>query len=607
MQETKTKKFQLIWRFLRPAAPLFAVTLLFSMLHTLFNSLTPQIIRVTVDSIIGEKPFQDLPVALVDFLKCLPFERVLPLASIAVLVVAALSALCSFLSRMGTAKCSERFVKGIRDALYAHIQRLPFSWHTAHQTGEIIQRCTSDVEVIRGFVTRQCLEAFRIAFMIAISFSLMFTMDREISLVAAAFLPFILVYSFFYYTKMAQRFLAADQAEGELTTDVQEALTSVRVIRAFGREKYEVEKFDKLNDRFSQLWVKLGDLMGIFWGSNGLLCCLQILTVMLLGVVKTVEGTITAGTYMAFLSYNASMIWPVRSLARILSDMSKAGISIERVGEILNAWEEEPPAEPQTPDWTGDIVFDHVTFGYNGEEPVLKDVSFTIPAGKTFAILGGTGSGKSTIAALLTRLYDLEEGEGTITVGGVDIRRIPQADLRRGVSLILQEPFLYSRTVEENIKAACPAVGREEVRWAARIASVDQALAEMALGYDTVVGERGVTLSGGQKQRVAIARSLLRRSPVLLLDDSLSAVDTETDERIRSALLREAAGTTLILISHRVTTLMAADHILVLEDGRVAEEGTHQELIRRQGPYRRVYDIQMSQDDRRFLEGGERV
>ncbi len=580
---------------------MFFATVVFSMLHTVFNALTPQIIRTAVDSVIGEEPFQDLPAVIVDFVSALSFEKAILLAAAAVLAVSALSALCSFLSRMGTAKCSERFVKGIRDALFSHIQRLPFSWHTAHQTGEIIQRCTSDVEVIRNFVTNQCLEAFRVIFLVTVSFSLMFPMSRKISLVAAAFLPVIFLTSLFYYSHMARRFLEADEAEGELTTDVQENLTGVRVVRAFGREQFEVEKFDRLNERFSMLWIKLGHLMSLFWASGDLLCGLQVMTVMVVGVSEAVAGHITAGTFLAFLTYNASMIWPVRGLGRVLSEMSKAGVSIDRVREILDAQEEELPADPKEPDWTGDIVFDHVTFGYGGEEPVLKDVSFTIPAGKTFAILGGTGSGKSTIAALLTRLYDLKEGEGTITVGGVDIRDIPQPALRRNIGLVLQEPFLYSKTIEENLKVTQPSADREELRRAARIASVDRALEEMALGYDTLVGERGVTLSGGQKQRVAIARSLLRRSPVLLLDDSLSAVDTETDEKIRSALLEEEAGTTLILISHRVTTLMAADHILVLEDGRVAEEGTHQQLITQNGPYRRVYDIQMSQDDRLVL------
>ena len=596
------RKFLTIWRFLRPVVPLFFVTLISSMLHTSFNALTPQIIRMAVDSIIGGKPFERVPEFLVKFLKKQTYFNALLYSALAVLGGSLLACLFSFLSRVGTARCSEGFVKSIRNTLFSHIQRLPFRWHTEHQTGEIIQRCTSDVEVIRTFVTNQCLEAFRVIFLVFVSFTLMFPMSVKISLVAMAFLPVVVSYSLFYYSKMAQRFLAADEAEGILTTTVQENLTGVRVVRAFGREAYEVERFDEKNEAFSLLWIKLGQLMSIFWASGDLLSGLQVMAVLIVGVIETVAGSITPGTLLAFLSYNAAMIWPVRGLGRVLSEMSKAGVSIDRIREILDAEEEQPPTDPQAPDWKGDIVFEHVTFRYNGEEPVLKDVSFTIPNGKTFAVLGSTGSGKSTIAALLTRLYDLGPGEGRITIGGIDIRNIPQQELREKIGLVLQETFLYSKTVEENIKVTAPTADREEVRQVARIASVDQALAEMALGYDTVVGERGVTLSGGQKQRVAIARTLLRRTPVLLLDDSLSAVDTETDARIRSALLKESAETTLILISHRVTTLMKADHILVLEKGRVVEEGTHEELIGHNGLYRRVYDIQMSQDDRLLLE-----
>lgn len=599
------RKSSVIWRFLKGVIPLFLLSLLCSMLNTLFTALTPQIIRAAVDSVIGAQPFDGLPEALAGRLSGLPFLEALLWSAGAVLAVSALASLFGFLSRTGTAMCSERFVKSIRDTLFGHIQRLPFSWHTAHQTGEIIQRCTSDVEVIRNFVTTQCLEAFRIFFLVAVSFALMFPMNARISLVALLFLPVVVACSLLFYSRMARRFLDADEAEGELTTGVQENLTGVRVVRAFGREAFELEKFDRQNERFSTLWIHLGRLMSVYWACGDLLCGFQILAVLLVGVEETVSGAITPGTLLAFLAYNASMIWPVRSLGRVLSEMSKAGVSVDRVGEILDAEEETSPAHPKLPDWGGSIVFDHVTFGYGGEEPVLRDVSFTIPAGKTFAILGGTGSGKSTVAALLARLYDLAPGQGRITVGGVDLRDIPREEVRRHIALVLQEPFLYSKTVEENIRAVRPAADREEVRRAARVACVDQALAEMALGYDTVVGERGVTLSGGQKQRVAIARTLLAGAPVLLLDDSLSAVDTETDANIRAALLRQAAGTTLILISHRVTTLMKADHILVLENGRVAEEGTHAQLIAGDGPYRRVCDIQMNQDDRALLEGGD--
>lgn len=598
-------KSSVIWRFLKRVIPLFLLSLLCSMLNTLFTAFTPQIIRAAVDSVIGTQPLNGLPKIFGQRLSGMPFQDALLWSGGAVLAVSALAALFGFLSRTGTAMCSERFVKSIRDTLFGHIQRLPFSWHSAHQTGEIIQRCTSDVEVIRNFVTTQCLEAFRIFFLVAVSFALMFPMNARISLLALLFLPVVVVYSLFFYRRMAKRFLAADEAEGDLTTGVQENLTGVRVVRAFGREAFEVEKFDRQNERFSALWIYLGRLMSVYWACGDLLCGFQILSVLLVGVEETVSGAITPGTLLAFLSYNASMIWPVRSLGRVLSEMSKAGVSVDRVGEILDAEEETVPDHPRTPDWGGDIVFDHVTFGYSVEEPVLRDVSFTIPAGKTFAILGGTGSGKSTVAALLTRLYDLAPGQGRITVGGVNLMDISREEARRHIALVLQEPFLYSRTVEENIRAVRPTADREEVRRAARVACVDQALAEMALGYDTLVGERGVTLSGGQKQRVAIARTLLAGAPVLLLDDSLSAVDTKTDANIRAALLRQAAGTTIILISHRVTTLMKADHILVLENGRVAEEGTHAQLIAWDGPYRRVYDIQMNQDDRALLEGGD--
>ena len=476
------RKLSVIWRFLRGVTPLFLASLLCSMLNTLFTALTPQIIRAAVDSVIGTEPFDGLPAVLAGRLAGLPFREALLWSAGAVLTVSALAALCGFLSRTGTAMCSERFVKSIRDTLFGYIQRLPFAWHTGHQTGEIIQRCTSDVEVIRNFVTTQCLEAFRVFFLVAVSFALMFPMNAKISLVALLFLPVVVAYSLFFYRRMAQRFLDADEAEGELTTGVQENLTGVRVVRAFGREAFEVEKFDRQNGRFSELWIRLGKLMSIYWACGDLLCGFQILAVLLVGVSETVSGSITPGTLLAFLSYNAAMIWPVRSLGRVLSEMSKAGVSIDRVGEILDAEEETAPAFPQTPDWGGDIAFEHVTFGYGGEEPVLRDVSFTIPAGRTFAILGGTGSGKSTVAALLTRLYDLAPGAGRITVGGVDLRDIPREEVRRHIALVLQEPFLYSRTVEENIRAVRPAAGREEVRRAARAAGVDEALAEMALG-----------------------------------------------------------------------------------------------------------------------------
>lgn len=601
-------KLSLIWRFLRKNIWLFVAAVACSMVGTMLNSVTPQIIRTTVDSVIGNAPFA-LPAQVVDALGLAGASLIkgLVLAGVGILVVTACAGLCDYGSRMGTAKCSEGFVKGLRDALYNHIQKLPFVWHTNHATGDIIQRCTSDVEVIRNFVTNQCLEVFRTMFLVTFYFIIMFSMNVKISLVALLFLPVIVGYSGFFYARIGKRFLAADEAEGALMTQVQENLTGVRVVRAFGREVHEKERFDEKNNGLASYWIHLGKLLSVYWACGDLITGLQILTVLVVGVLEAVSGNITAGEFLAFVSYNSAMVWPVRGLGRILSEMSKAGVSIDRVQYILNAEEESDPADALEPPMDKDVVFSHVTFRYGDDQPaVLDDVSFTIPAGSTFAILGGTGSGKSTLMHLLGRLYELPQGQGSITVGGVDVSRIRRGWLRGNIGMVLQEPFLYSRTIEENIRATCPHANRDEVRHAARVACVDEAMEEMALGYDTVVGERGVTLSGGQKQRVAIARMLMQHAPIKVFDDSLSAVDSETDAKIRNALAQHEQGSTVVLISHRITTLMHADHILVLDNGRVAEQGTHVELLEQDGIYKRIYDIQMSSEDRLLVtqEGG---
>ena len=602
-------KAKLVVRYLRPVAWLFALGLLMSLFSQVFNALIPQIVRVTVDSVLGtEKP--QLPAALAG---ALPIETLradpamaLVWAAGAVVLFAVLRGFAIFGQRLFLARGSEGFVKGIRDELFSHIQRLPFAWHTAHQTGEMIQRCTSDVEVVRTFVCTQLVEVIRTVILVAVYLYAMFSMNVKLSLVSLAFIPVVALSSGLFYGRIAARFKVADEAEGELTTMVQENLTGVRVVRAFGRESFELGKFNEKNDRFSELWIKLGRVLAVYWASGTLLTCLQVMVILILGVVEAVRGELTLGGFLAFVSYNSTLAWPVRSLGRVLADMSKAGVSMDRVAYILRAEEErELPGAAEAP-MDGDIVFSHVSFGYEGQE-VLRDVSFTVPAGSTFAILGGTGSGKSTLVHLLDRLYDLGEGQGEITIGGRDIRLIERGYLRRNIGLVLQEPFLFSRTIRENIAAPRPGAEEAEIRRAAAIACVDEAVSEFADGYDTLVGERGVTLSGGQKQRVAIARMLISGAPVMVFDDSLSAVDSETDAKIRAALRESLGRATVILISHRITTLMQAERILVLENGQVSDIGTHEELISRPGIYREIYDIQMSSDDRRLIEEGGRA
>ena len=605
--DQKSKAYAVVFRFVKENLWLFGLGLLCSMLNTAFNSLTPQIIRMTVDSIIGSEELPGWFTALgLQRLLQGDTARVLLLAAAAVLAAAILSGVFSFLARINTARASENAIKSLRDALYGHIQKLPFSWHTAHQTGEIIQRCTSDVEVIRNFVSAQMVEVFRIVFLIVMTMAIMFSMNVKISLVVAVFIPIIALYSFFFSSKISKRFMDADIAEGKLSSTVQENLTGVRVVRAFGRENYEIERFDERNNHFADLWIRLGHMMTTYWSTGDFIMALQVLTVICVGTVSAVNGEITLGEFLAFVSYNATLTWPVRSLGKILAEMSKTGVSLERVSYILLAEPEHDPPRALQPPMDRDISFEHVTFGYENQKPVLDDVTFTIPAGSTFAILGGTGSGKTTLMHLLNRLYDLEPGCGRITIGGVDISRISRGYLRKNVAIVLQEPFLFSRTIRENIGITAQERDRdamlEYVRAAARSACVDEAIEGFAQGYETVVGERGVTLSGGQKQRVAIARMLTQNAPVMIFDDSLSAVDAETDAKIRQQLKEKMGSATTILISHRITTLMQADRILVLDNGRVADLGTHEELIARPGIYRDIYEIQMNNADRELLQ-----
>lgn len=581
----KNRKIQLTLRFFKGAKRYFIVAVIASFITTVFNSLTPQIFRFTIDSVLEGDKYPYLA------------EHLWVIAGVLV-GVAMLSGAAMFFSRFFTARAGENFAENMRNALYAHVQRLPSAWHDKNQTGDIIQRCTSDVEVIRNFVVTQLLEVFRTVFLIGVSFAMMWSMNRKLSGIVLLFVPVIVVYSAVFYRLIARRFTDADEAEGELSTVVQENATGVRVVRAFGREQYEMERFRKKNDAFAKLWIRLGTLSGLYWGIGDLITGLQVITVIVVGALEAVNGYISVGEFIAFASYNTALVWPVRGLGRILSDMSKAGVSFERVDYIIKAEEEAYGQKEKEPLSDFDIAFSHVSFAYEEGQKVLSDVSFHIPQGKIFGILGGTGSGKSTITQLLARFYELKEGEGSISLGGQDIREIPLEILRRNVAMVLQEPFLYSRTIRENIAASNPDATFEEIRNAAKIACVDDAIMSFPDGYDTLVGERGVTLSGGQRQRVAIARMLLQKAPVLIFDDSLSAVDAETDSLIRKALSVHMKGSTVILISHRITTLMAADEIMVLKQGRAEEMGTHSELIAKNGIYRKIYDIQMSHDDR---------
>ena len=598
MKKDKKKKSSIL-RFY-PFTKGFRGNLLLAMFTVIIANiasfLTPQVIRVTVDSVVNDQPFS-LPGFVLSWIDSFGGREALRshiiICAAAALLFAVINGVANFVSRMNLAKGCEGAVESLRNTLFGHIQRLPYAWHNSHQTGDIIQRCTQDVELIRRFVNEQLMTVIHTLLAIAISLSLMFTMNVQLSMVVLCFIPLVLGYSMIFFVLVGKKFDQADRTEGELTALVQENLTGVRVVRAFGRERFEIERFNKKNQEFADLWSHLGRILGVDWGLGELFAGLQALVIMVIGVFFVERGSITEGEFLAFTAYNSMLAWPVAQLGRVLSELSKTSISSTRLFDILDAAEETDCEHPRTPPMDGDIVFDHVSFGYGSEPGVLKDVSFTIKAGTTFGILGATGSGKSTLMYLLDRLYELPEGQGRITVGGADIRDIKLSHLRHGIGMVLQEPFLFSKTFRESIADGARRSDLETVRKYARMAVIDDAIEGFAQGYETPIGERGVTISGGQKQRVAIARMLMQDTPIKVFDDSLSAVDMETDAKIRQSIKENVHGTT-ILIAHRITTLMNADQILVLEKGKVAQMGTHQELIAQDGIYKRIYDMQKS-------------
>ncbi len=581
-------------RFTKGVRRHFIFSVLAAIVYIFFNFLSPQIIKITIDSVIGTEPISapSFVINIIEGWGGRDFLRDnIALCAAGIAICALVFSVFNYISKNFNATFSETYVKNMRDTLYNHVQHLPFSWHVSNQTGDIIQRCTSDVDVVRNFVANQLIQVVRTTIIIIVSLALMLSMNVRLSLVAIVFIPIVISYSFFFFSAIARKFRLADEAEGELTVAVQENLTGVRVVRAFGREKYELEKFDRKNEHYANLWINLSGTMGAYWGSGDLVTGAQVLTVMIFGAILASKGQLTPGEFLTFVTYTSMLAWPVRALGRVLTDVSKMRVSIDRIREILNA--EPEPAQPDavTPDIRQDIVFDNVTFGYT-ETPVLKDISFTIPFGSVFGILGSTGSGKSTITYLLNRLYDLPQGSGNISIGGVDLRDIDREYLRRNVGVVLQEPFLFSKTIRENIAITRPRAAIEEVRGKAAVAAVDDNIMEFGKGYETVVGERGVTLSGGQKQRVAIARTLMMDAPIMVFDDSMSAVDLETDAQIRESLRSSTDKNTVILISHRINTLMQADYILVLEDGKIAQFGSPKALLEQDGVYRRIYEMQ---------------
>lgn len=588
-----------IYHYLKGRKFLFFLMFISGIFAVILSLLTPLIFRFFVDQLIGNQPLSNTMGLL---LANLPFtiddlRAHLWMTGLFMLFVSILQALFLFLRGYLSGLIAEKMVFDIRNDLYRHLQKLPYEYYIKAKTGELVQRCTSDVEQIRKVFSNQLQQLFRCLATIFIACAILFSLNVKLSLYALSIMPFLVVFAIVltYYNQKA--FLRSDEAEGVLTDVTQESLSGIRVIKAFGQEQYELNRFNKINDNYRRITLRLTNLAALYWSVSDFMCMIQMLIVVIVGIQMSIQHEITIGTFFVFISYITLILWPVRQLGRILADVAKITVSIDRLNEILN----EPTEDLETglqPELQGDIVFDHVEFQYaDASQPVLNDISFHIKKGETVAIIGPTGSGKSSLVHLLSRLYDYTNGH--IYIDGVELKSIKKDYLRKNIGIVLQEPFLFSKSIFENIRLNNLQSQVKDIENAAKIASIHRVITEFSQGYQTLIGEKGVTLSGGQKQRIAIARTILNHNKILIFDDSLSAVDTQTDANIRQALQNLNEKVTTIIITQRINSAKDADYIYVLENGRITQVGKHEDLIKQTGLYQEIYKIQSA-----YITGG---
>ncbi|MGB1206257.1 MAG: ABC transporter ATP-binding protein [Chitinophagales bacterium] len=600
------QNFKRLFAILGNWKPYYALSGSLLIFSTIFRMFEPKVLQVTIDGIITffQSANKQLPEAkdsiaqaIYAILPALTTENIslilLTLCGIYV-GIAFVRASSMFSSSAIAAFCTEKAIKDLRNRLFSHIQTLPLNFHGKVSTGEMIQRCTGDVETVKKFIGQQVVEVVRLFAIFFAAFYMMASIHLTYAFFAICIVPCLLFLALYFFKKEGKVWEKHEAEQDKLISIVEQNLSGNRVVKAFAQEKNEIEKFEKQNKAKIKIGVEHLYLHAAYWPLSDTLFHLQITLSLLVGGYFTLNGAITVGEFVAFYTYIIMVSWPMRQIGRVLSQMSMALVAVERLSAILDAESENYDGfDNDGKSLKGDIEFRNVWFKYpKSEEYVLKDISFSVNAGEQVALLGPTGSGKSTVIALLTRFYEPEKGE--IFIDGIPLTEYSKAYLRGRIGAVLQKPFLFSTTIKGNISYALPDATESEIIEASKAANIHEIMHVFANGYDTLVGEKGVTLSGGQKQRVALARTLLENPDILILDDATSAVDTETEFQIQQALKTHLKDKTSFVIAHRMTSIQYADKILVFEKGELIEEGIHKNLMAQNGFYRKVYDVQAS-------------
>ncbi len=578
---------------MRPHTKSLILGILAAIGETIANLLDPWPLKIVLDNVLRQKP------ATHGWLNQAIFSlthgdklAVLEFAAIAVVVIAIVGALCSYAEKLLTTSVSQWVMHDLRQAMYVHIQRLSLAYHDRKNTGDLISRVTSDISAIQSFISSNLLDVVIDVLTLTGMVTVMFYINWRFTLIALSIVPplGLVVYKYTRNIKKASR--EVRKKEGEIVSVIQEVLTSIRVVKAFAREDYEQKRLEEESLENVEIALRARSLKARLTPIVAVIVAIGTGLVLWFGSRLVLVGSLDAGSLILFIWYLGKMYKPMQDLSKMTDAFSKASVGYERIREILDTDGEvkDLPGAQEVSRLNGAIDFDHVTFGYDADSPTLDDVTFSIKPGQVAAFVGPTGAGKSTIISLIPRFYD--PNSGTVRIDGMNVRSVKQRSLRRQISFVLQETVLFQGTIWHNIAYGKPNASRAEIIHAAEVANASEFIDKMPHGYDTLVGERGVTLSGGQRQRIAIARAVIRNTPILILDEPSSGLDAESEKLVFEALDRLMKGKTSIVIAHRLSTVRSADIIFVVKDGAIVEQGNHQELISARGLYSELYDIQ---------------
>ena len=581
-----------LFRLLRPHARVLTVGIAAILVESAANLAEPWPLKLVLDNVLKSKPAHgSLNQLIVSFAGADKFA-ILNFAALAVIAIALLGAVCNYTEKYISATLGQWVTHELRHTLYSHIQRLSLAFHNQKQTGDLVSRLTSDIEAVQSFIASGLLGTLINGLTLAGMMVVMFCLSGQFTLIALCVAPPLFIVVFHYTRRIKAATREVRKKEGEIVSVIQEVLSSMPVVKAFGREEFEQRRLAKESRESIAIALRVRGLKVKLPPTVDLIIAVGTCLVLWFGGRMALTGSLSAGSLVLFIWYLGRMYKPMRELAKTTDAYTRASVGYERIREVLNTNHEVrnlPGARP-APILRGKIELEKVTFGYEPKRPVLKQISLTVEPGQVAALVGPTGAGKSSIANLIPRFYDPDAG--SVKIDGTDVRFFQQESLREQISFVLQDTLLFHGPVWYNIAYGKPGASRDEILNAATLANAHHFIMEMPNGYNTIIGERGVTLSGGQRQRIAIARAVIRNTPILILDEASAGLDAASEKLVFEALARLMNGRTSIVIAHKLPTIQAADVIFVVADGEIVERGRHAELMEKGGHYAELYDLQ---------------